>query len=89
MGKKWSNSRYVFSQTAHKLGLTTAWEGFMKLNNGLGHLGYSTLVHLGDTWAEMNVSLREFVPQVKQRISPNDAFAVSLSHFRVISQNSD
>lgn len=50
----------------------------MKLNNGLGHLGYSTLVHLGDTWAEMNASLREFVPQVKKRISPNDSFAVSL-----------
>ena len=50
----------------------------MKLNNGLGHLGYSTLVHLGDTWAEMNASLREFVPQVKKRISPNEPFAVSL-----------
>jgi len=50
----------------------------MKLNNGLGHLSYSTLVHLGDTWAEMNASLREFVPQVKQRVSPNEPFAVSL-----------
>ena len=50
----------------------------MQLKNGLGHLSYSTLVHLGDTWEEMNASLREFVPKVKQRVSPNDPFAVSL-----------
>lgn len=50
----------------------------MELENGLGHLSYSTLVHLGDNWAEMNASLREFLPQVKKRISPNAPFAVSL-----------
>lgn len=50
----------------------------MKLGNGLGHLSYSTLVHAGDTWAEMNDSLRTFVPQVKKRVSPNSPFAVSL-----------
>ncbi len=50
----------------------------MKLENGLGHLSYSTLVHLGDTWEEMNASLREFVPQVKKRVSPKSPFAVSL-----------
>ena len=50
----------------------------MELENGLGHLSYSTLVHLGDNWAEMNASLREFVPQVKKRVSPDTPFAVSL-----------
>jgi hypothetical protein len=50
----------------------------VELENGLGHLSYSTLVHLGDNWAEMNASLREFVPQVKKRVSPNAPFAVSL-----------
>lgn len=50
----------------------------MKLGNGLGHLSYSTLVHAGDTWAEMNASLRTFVPQIKKRISPDAPFAVSL-----------
>ena len=50
----------------------------MELENGLGHLSYSTLVHLGDNWAEMNASLREFVPQVKKRVSPDAPFAVSL-----------
>lgn len=50
----------------------------MKLDHGLGHLSYSTLVHAGDTWAEMDASLRTFVPQVKKRISPDAPFAVSL-----------
>ncbi len=50
----------------------------MDLKNGLGHLSYSTLVHAGDTWEEMNASLREFVPQVKRQISPDEPFAVSL-----------
>jgi hypothetical protein len=50
----------------------------MQLKNGLGHLSYSTLVHSGDTWEEMNSSLRTFVPQVKLRVSPHAPFAVSL-----------
>jgi len=50
----------------------------MDIGNGLGHLSYSTLVHAGDTWAEMRDSLETFVPQVKQRVSPNEAFGVSL-----------
>jgi hypothetical protein len=50
----------------------------MLLKNGLGHLSYSTLVHLGDTWPEMAASVREFLPQVKKRISPDAPFAVSL-----------
>lgn len=50
----------------------------MQLPNGQGHLSYSTLVHSGDTWDEMNQSLRTFVPKVKARISPDSNFAVSL-----------
>ena len=42
----------------------------MDLGNGLGHLTYSTLVHPGDTWAEMWDSLNRYVPQVKARVSP-------------------
>ena len=34
----------------------------MDLGNGLGHLSYSTLVHPGDTWAEMRDSLATYVP---------------------------
>ena len=50
----------------------------MQLGNGLGHLTYSTLVHPGDTWAEMWDSLNRYVPQVKARVSPNKTFGVSL-----------
>lgn len=42
------------------------------------HLSYSTLVHAGDTWAEMDASLREHVPAVKAAVSPDQPFAVSL-----------
>ena len=50
----------------------------MDLGNGLGHLTYSTLVHPGDTWEEMWASLTTYVPKVKERIAPNEAFGVSL-----------
>ena len=50
----------------------------MDLGSGLGHLSYSTLVHPGDTWADMNDSLRRFVPAVKANLSPDEPFGVSL-----------
>jgi hypothetical protein len=50
----------------------------MDLGKGLGHLTYSTLVHPGDTWDDMWHSLTTYVPKVKERISPNDRFGVSL-----------
>jgi hypothetical protein len=48
------------------------------LPDGLGHLTYSTLVHPGDTWPEMWQSLRDFVPAVKARVSPDAPFGLSL-----------
>ena len=50
----------------------------MKLGNGLGDLAYSTLVHPADDWDELWASLQEFLPSVKQRVSPDVASAVSL-----------
>ena len=50
----------------------------MDLGNGLGHLSYSTLVHPGDTWAEMRESLETYLPDVKKRVSPDEPFGVSL-----------
>ena len=50
----------------------------MKLDNGLGHLTYSTLVHPGDTWDEMWRSLQTYLPRVKERISPEEPFGVCL-----------
>ncbi|WP_312034535.1 metabolite traffic protein EboE [Actinoplanes sp. TBRC 11911] len=43
-----------------------------------GHLGYSTLVHPGDTWDEMRASLETYAPAVKERVSPTEPYGVSL-----------
>jgi hypothetical protein len=48
------------------------------LGDRLGHLAYSTLVHPGDTWAEMRASLEEYAPAVKQRVSPQHSYGLSL-----------
>jgi len=50
----------------------------MNLGNGLGHLGYSTLVHPGDDWEQMWHSLTTYVPRVKARVSPSQPLGVSL-----------
>ena len=50
----------------------------MELDAGLGHLTYSTLVHPGDTWAEMWESLTTYVPAVKARVAPDRPFGVCL-----------
>ena len=50
----------------------------MYLGRRLGHLAYSMLVHPGDTWPEMRESLETYAPAVKARVSPNDAYGVSL-----------
>ena len=48
------------------------------LGDRLGHLAYSTLVHPGDTWAEMRQSLETFAPAVKARVSPDSSYGLSL-----------
>jgi hypothetical protein len=50
----------------------------MDLGNGYGHLTYSTLVHPGDTWAEMKNSLQTYLPGVKAKFSPEKPMGVSL-----------
>src|SRR5258707_1625260 len=50
----------------------------MDLGKGLGHLTYSTLVHPGDTWADMWESLTTYVPKVQKRVCPTAPFGVSL-----------
>jgi hypothetical protein len=48
------------------------------LGDHLGHLAYSTLVHAGDTWAEMRESVETFTPAVKARVSPHGPYGLSL-----------
>lgn len=50
----------------------------MYLGERSGHLAYSTLVHPGDTWAEMRESLETYAPAVKARVCPDEPYAVSL-----------
>lgn len=50
----------------------------MFLGDRVGHLAYSTLVHAGDTWAEMRTSLETYAPAVKARLSPDAPYGVSL-----------
>lgn len=50
----------------------------MYLGDRLGHVAYSTLVHPGDTWAEMRSSLEAFAPVVKSRVSPDRPYGISL-----------
>ncbi|MFI7610943.1 metabolite traffic protein EboE [Nonomuraea terrae] len=50
----------------------------MKISDRLGHLTYSTLVHPGDTWAEMRASVAAHVPAVKRRVSPGSPMGLSL-----------
>lgn len=50
----------------------------MKISDQLGDLTYSTLVHPGDTWAEMRDSVQTYVPTVKKRVSPDQPMGLSL-----------
>jgi hypothetical protein len=50
----------------------------MYLGDRLGHLGYSTLVHPGDTWAEMWSSLTTYSAAVKKNVSPQEPMGISL-----------
>jgi len=50
----------------------------MQLENGMGHLTYSTLVHPGDNWEQIWDSVRKYLPEVKARVCPDTPFGVSL-----------
>ena len=41
-------------------------------------LGYSTLVHPGDTWSEMRQSVETFAPAVKALVAPDEPYPLSL-----------
>ena len=65
--------------------LTYSWEGhggFQGARWGQISLTnpYSTpvTVHPGETWDDMNASVRKYCPELKHAVSPNAPFAVSL-----------
>ncbi len=50
----------------------------MDLGSGYGHLTYATLVHPGDTRADMRDSVETYLPEVKRRFCPDAPMGVSL-----------
>lgn len=42
------------------------------------HLSYCTNIHPGESWVEVEQSLKEYVPEVKKRLSPNAPFGLGL-----------
>ncbi len=51
--------------------------GPMKLNHGL-HLAYTANIHPGETWAETFESLKTYALGVRQRVCPNQPYAIGL-----------
>ncbi|GAB2552564.1 metabolite traffic protein EboE [Spirosoma aerophilum] len=49
----------------------------MKLNV-VGHLGYCTNIHPGETWTDHFAVLQNVIPDVKQRLSPDGPFGLGL-----------
>src|SRR6266705_2072127 len=49
----------------------------MKLNHGL-HLAYCTNIHRGETWAETFDSLQRNTLPVRERVCPNQPYAIGL-----------
>jgi len=42
------------------------------------HLTYCSNIHPGETWAEVKHNLKQYIPQLKARLSPDDSFGVGL-----------
>ena len=44
----------------------------------LGHLGYCTNIHPGETWTDHFAALQEAIPELKRRLSPDAPFGIGL-----------
>lgn len=49
----------------------------MKLT-ALGHLGYCTNIHPGETWTDHFAAIQAAIPAIKQRLSPDAPFGIGL-----------
>ena len=52
----------------------------------LGHLGYCTNIHAGETWADHFAALQQAIPELKQRLSPDAPFGIGLRLSNVASE---
>ena len=52
----------------------------------LGHLGYCTNIHAGETWADHFAALQAAVPELKKRLSPDAPFGLGLRLSNIASE---
>jgi sugar phosphate isomerase/epimerase len=52
----------------------------------VGHLGYCTNIHAGETWADHFAALQDAIPTLKQRLSPDAPFGIGLRLSDIASQ---
>jgi hypothetical protein len=52
----------------------------------LGHLGYCTNIHAGETWADHFAALQASVPELKKRRSPDQPFGLGLRLSNIASE---
>ena len=52
----------------------------------LGHLGYCTNIHPGETWTDHFAALQEAIPTLKQRLSPDAPFGIGLRLSNIASE---
>ncbi|AKD56912.1 metabolite traffic protein EboE [Spirosoma radiotolerans] len=56
------------------------------MKTSLGHLGYCTNIHAGETWADHFMALQQAVPELKQRLSPEAPFGIGLRLSNIASE---
>lgn len=52
----------------------------------LGHLGYCTNIHAGETWTDHFAALQQAIPHLKQRLSPDAPFGIGLRLSNIASE---
>lgn len=55
-------------------------------NLALGHLGYCTNIHAGETWTDHFAALQQAIPELKQRLSPDAPFGIGLRLSNIASE---
>jgi hypothetical protein len=58
----------------------------MKLHSPNLHLTYCTNIHPGEKWSQVFANLEEYIPQLKARLSPKEAFGIGLRLSNVAAQ---
>lgn len=56
------------------------------MKTSLGHLGYCTNIHPGETWTDHFAALQQAIPELKQRLSPNSSFGIGLRLSNIASE---